>query len=90
MYWHAVRLLPPGGDLDPLTVWGTEVDEEGLTPQQRVQAGNADGSPYEPVPGEDYFVNEDLLRGPEAPEVGTAGSSSQQSRSCNGFGTSGR
>ena len=90
MYWHAERLLPPGGNRDPLTVWGTEVDEEGMTPKQRVQAGNADSSPYEPVPGEDYFVNEDLLRGPEAPGGRDAWLVSRQSRNCTGFGTSGR
>ena len=35
-----------------------------------MRAGNADGSPYEPVPGEDYVVDETLRCGPEAPGGG--------------------
>ena len=61
MYWHPIRLLPPGNNPDPLTLWSTEVDDDGRTALQRGREGKADGSPYEPKPGEDYFVNEALL-----------------------------
>ena len=93
MYWHTERLLPPSKHHEELTAWCTEVDEDGRTPQDRVREGNADGSPYEPIPGRDYVVNEALLCGPEAPGGQDAWLVSQTveqtSRSCTGSDMSG-
>ena len=50
-----------------MTVWSQAKDENGQTPAPRYRDGNSDGSAYEPVPGEDYFVYEEFLTSDAAP-----------------------
>ena len=58
-------LLPQSQHNKGNTLWAESVDAKGKTAMQCFQEGNEDGTPYESIPGEDFFVNPEWFQYPK-------------------------